>query len=75
MNVYQELYGWFWSRNNLRKNGSLMQESNAKVLYFCVCNLFGFLEFLQGFKAFLSQIFDLFIVANGVQFIGKGFVV
>ena len=59
-----------------------MQESNAKVLYFCVCNLFGLLEFLQGFKVFLSQIphlflkfSDLFSMAKGVLFIGKGFVV
>ena len=40
----------------------------------CLQLFFGLLEFFQGFKAFLFQISDLFIVANGVQFIGKDLV-
>ena len=49
----------------------------SKVNRFCMLCLkfLELLEFWQGFKAFLSQIFDLFSVAKGVLFIGKGFIV
>ena len=53
--AFECILGTVWVvlvRKELEKNGVLMQESNAKVFYFCVYNPFGLLEFLQGFKVF-----------------------
>ena len=52
----------------LRTNGV----SKSCVLCLQFLELLGF---WKGFKAFLSQIFDLFSMAKGVLFIGKDFVV